>query len=171
MGNGAITANFKPQITGNIPILMITKFPQISIYPNEEIEFEVTLSNIGGKYADAKLWFRYLPEGIDIIDSGGSKLVDMGKSAIYRVKLKANKTARVGSYFSQVTGDARDAQHNWYTFTIRVIGTETTSTTTPIGGAEAIHTTTIPQTKTTPGYEAIMGIIELFAIAFLRRKK
>ena len=147
---------------GNVPILMVKEFPQIEIYPNEEIEFEVTLANSGTKYADAKLWFRDLPDGLEIIDSGGSKLVDMGKSAVYTVKMKANTTVRVGTYFSQISGDSKDAQRNWYTFTIKVIS----ATPTPTPARELMQ-----QTKSVAGFEAIMALTGLFVIDILRRKK
>ncbi len=148
--------------SGSTPILIVEDFPQIEIYFNQEIEFQVTLTNTGMKYADAMLWFRDLPEGIEIIDNGGSKFVDFGKAVVYTVKMKANQTAKAGTYYAQICGDSRDAQRNWHTFTIKVISS-------PIDTLILKEQTT--QMKSAPGFEAAAIITVILGISILRKKR
>ncbi|HIH44451.1 MAG TPA: hypothetical protein HA257_05070 [Candidatus Methanoperedenaceae archaeon] len=130
------------------PVLRVASVPgAVDIEPFGETAFDVTLANTGTRWVDANLWFR-LPDGIEVVDGGGTKFLDFRKSATYTVKLKANSSARQGTYTAEVSGNGRDAKFNWYTFTIRI-------------GGQAESTASKPVSQTTaraPGYDTLLAI-------------
>ena len=94
----------------------------VEIEPGSEASFDVTLRNAGSQYADVDINTRSIPDGISIVDNGGAKLVDMGKSVTYRITIHANEDIAPGTYQFEIADRSDIDVHTWETINVRVGG-------------------------------------------------
>ena len=94
----------------------------VEIEPGSEAAFDVTLRNAGSQYADVDIHTRSIPDGISIVDNGGAKLVDMGKSVTYRITIHASKDITPGTYQFEIADRSEVDVHTWETIDVRVGG-------------------------------------------------
>ncbi len=96
--------------------------PVVEIEPGSEASFDVTLRNAGSQYADVDINTRSIPDGISIVDNGGAKLVDMGKSVTYRITIRASEDIAPGIYQFEIADRSDIDVHTWETVDVRVGG-------------------------------------------------
>jgi len=94
----------------------------VEIEPGSEAAFDVTLRNAGSQYADVDINTRSIPDGISIVDNGGAKLVDMGKSVTYRITIHASEDIAPGTYQFEITDRSDVDVHTWETIDVHVGG-------------------------------------------------
>ena len=104
-------------------IITFTETPSIvEIDPGSEAAFDVTIRNAGVQYADVIIDSRSIPDGISILDTGGSKLVDMGKSVTYRITIHASEDIAPGTYQFEIADRSDTDRHTWEAINVRVGG-------------------------------------------------
>ena len=104
-------------------IITFTETPSIvEIDPGSEAAFDVTIRNAGVQYADVIIDARSIPDGISVQDTGGSKLVDMGKSVTYRITIHASEDIAPGTYQFEIADRSDVDVHTWETIDVRVGG-------------------------------------------------
>ena len=96
--------------------------PVVEIEPGSEAAFDVTLRNAGSQYADVDINTRSIPDGISIVDNGGAKLVDMGKSVTYRITIRASEDLAPGTYQFEIADRSDIDVHTWETIDVHVGG-------------------------------------------------
>jgi len=96
--------------------------PVVEIEPGSEASFDVTLRNAGSQYADVDINTRSIPDGISIVDNGGAKLVDMGKSVTYRITIRASEDLAPGTYQFEIADRSDIDVHTWERIDVRVGG-------------------------------------------------
>jgi len=103
--------------------ITFTDMPSVvEIEPGSEAAFDVTLRNAGSQYADVDLNTGSIPDGISIVDNGGAKLVDMGKSVTYQITIRASEDIAPGTYHFEIA-DRSDADvQTWETIDVHVGG-------------------------------------------------
>ena len=94
--------------------------PVVEIDPGSEASFDVTLRNAGSQYADVDINTRSIPDGISIVDNGGTKLVDMGKSVTYQITIHASEDVAPGTYQFEIADRSDIDVHTWKTVDVRV---------------------------------------------------
>ena len=94
----------------------------VEIEPGSEAAFDVTLRNAGSQYADVDINTRSIPDGISIVDNGGTKLVDMGKSVTYRITIHASEDITPGTYQFEIADKSDIDAHTWEAINVRVGG-------------------------------------------------
>jgi len=94
----------------------------VEIEPGSEASFDVTLRNAGSQYADVDINTRSIPDGISIVDNGGAKLVDLGKSVTYRITIHASEDIAPGTYQFEIADRSDIDGHTWETINVRVGG-------------------------------------------------
>ncbi len=94
----------------------------VEIEPGSEASFDVTLRNAGSQYADVDINTRSIPDGISIVDNGGTKLVDMGKSVTYRITIHASEDIAPGTYQFEIADRSDIDVHTWEMIDVRVGG-------------------------------------------------
>ncbi len=94
----------------------------VEIEPGSEASFDVTLRNAGSQYADVDINTRSIPYGISIVDTGGAKLVDMGKSVTYRITIHASEDITPGTHQFEIADRSDVDVHTWETIDVRVGG-------------------------------------------------
>ena len=94
----------------------------VEIEPGSEASFDVTLRNAGSQYADVDINTRSIPDGISIVDNGGTKLVDMRKSVTYRITIRASEDIAQGTYQFEIADRSDIDVHTWETIDVRVGG-------------------------------------------------
>ena len=82
----------------------------------------MTLRNAGSQYADVDIDTRSIPDGISIVDNGGAKLVDMGKSVTYRITIHASEDIAPGTYQFEIADRSDIDRNTWETIDVRVGG-------------------------------------------------
>ena len=103
--------------------IMFTDTPSVvEIEPGSEAAFDVTLRNAGSQYTDADINTRLIPDGISIVDNGGTKLVDMGKSVTYRITIRASEDITPGAYQFEIADRSDIDRNTWETINVRVGG-------------------------------------------------
>ena len=104
-------------------LITLTDTPSIvKIEPGSEAAFDVTLRNSGSQYADVDMNTRSMPDGLTIVDNGGTKLVDMGKSVTYRITIHASEDITPGTYQFEIADRSDVDVHTWKTINVRVGG-------------------------------------------------
>ena len=120
-------------------ILTFTDIPSVvEIEPGSEAAFDVTLRNAGSQYTDADINTRSIPDGISIVDNGGTKLVDMGKSVTYRITIHASEDIAPGTYQFEIADRSDIDRNTWETIDVRVGGKRVAAdlTDVPTGSGE-----------------------------------
>lgn len=104
-------------------IITFTDTPSVvEIEPGSEAAFDVTLRNAGSQYADVDINNRSIPDGISIVDNGGTKLVDMGKSVTYRITINASEDIAPGTYQFEIADRSDIDRNTWEMINVRVGG-------------------------------------------------
>jgi hypothetical protein len=96
--------------------------PVVEIEPGSEASFDVALMNAGSQYADVDINTRSIPDGISIVDNGGAKLVDMGKSVTYRITIHASEDIAPGTYQFEIADRSDVDRNTWEAIDVRVGG-------------------------------------------------
>ena len=94
----------------------------VEIEPGSEAFFDVTLRNAGSQYADVDINTRSIPDGISIVDNGGAKLVDIGKSVTYGITIRASEDIAPGTYQFEIADRSDIDRNTWETINVRVGG-------------------------------------------------
>ena len=132
----------------------------VEIEPGSEASFEVTLRNAGSQYADVDINTRSIPDGISIVDNGGAKLVDMGKSVTYRITIHASEDIAPGAYQFEIADRSDVDVHTWKTINVRVGGERA-----------AVEPTDVPADRSEEGAEAgkspDLGVIAVASVLLL----
>jgi hypothetical protein len=131
----------------------------VEIEPGSEAAFDVTLRNSGSQYADVDINTRSIPDGISIVDNGGAKLVDMGKSVTYRITIRASEDIAPGAYQFEIADRSDIDVHTWERIDVRV------------GGERVVASTDVPadrseesaENRNSPG----LGVIAVAAVLLL----
>ncbi len=104
-------------------VITFTDTPSVvEIEPGSEASFDVTLRNSGPQYADVDISNRSIPDGISIVDNGGAKLVDMGKSVTYRITIHASEEIAPGTYQFEISDRSDIDRNTWETIDVHVGG-------------------------------------------------
>ncbi len=131
----------------------------VEIEPGSEAAFDVTLRNSGSQYADVDINTRSIPDGISIVDNGGAKLVDIGKSVTYRITIRASEDIAPGAYQFEIADRSDIDVHTWERIDVRV------------GGERVVASTDVPadrseesaENRNSPG----LGVIAVAAVLLL----
>ena len=131
----------------------------VEIEPGSEAAFDVTLRNSGSQYADVDINTRSIPDGISIVDNGGAKLVDIGKSVTYRITIRASEDIAPGAYQFEIADRSDIDVHTWERIDVRV------------GGERVVAPTDVPadrseesaENRNSPG----LGVIAVAAVLLL----
>ena len=94
----------------------------VEIEPGSEAASDVTLRNSGSQYADVDINTRSIPDGISIVDNGGAKLVDMGKSVTYQITIHASEDIAPGAYQFEIVDRSDIDRNTWEAINVRVGG-------------------------------------------------
>ena len=104
-------------------LITFTDTPSVvEIEPGSEAAFDVTLRNSGSQYADVDINTRSIPDGISIVDNGGTKLVDRGKSVTYLITINASEDIAPGAYQFEIADRSDIDRNTWETIDVRVGG-------------------------------------------------
>ena len=143
-------------------IITFTDTPSVvEIEPGSEASFDVTLRNAGSQYADVDINTRSIPDGISIVDNGGTKLVDMRKSVTYRITIRASKDIAPGTYQFEIADKSDIDRNTWETVDVRVGGERVAVESADVprdGGEEGAK-------KNSPGLGAI-AVVSVLLLAY-----
>ena len=104
-------------------IITFTDTPSVvEINPGSEAFFDVTLRNSGARYTDVDINTRSIPDGISIVDNGGTKLVDIGKSVTYRITVRASEDIAPGAYQFEIADRSDIDRNSWEAINVHVGG-------------------------------------------------
>ncbi|PXF59797.1 MAG: hypothetical protein C4B59_10900 [Candidatus Methanogaster sp.] len=136
-------------------IITFTETPSVvEIEPGSEASFDVTLMNVGSQYADVDINNRSIPDGISIVDNGGTKLVDMRKSVTYRITIHANNDIAPGTYRFEIADRSDIDRNTWETINVRVGGERAVAEPTGVPEGRGRESTK----KNSPGLGAIAAV-------------
>lgn len=131
----------------------------VEIEPGSEAAFDVTLRNAGAQYADVDINTRSVPDGISIVDNGGAKLVDMGKSVTYRITIHASEDIAPGTYQFEIADRSDIDVHTWETIDVHVRGERVVAPT----DVPADRSEESAENRNSPG----LGVIAVAAVLLL----
>ncbi|MEA1870153.1 MAG: hypothetical protein U9N09_08455 [Euryarchaeota archaeon] len=132
----------------------------VEIEPGSEAAFDVTLRNAGSQYADVDINTRSIPDGISIVDNGGAKLVDMGKSVTYRITIRASEDIAPGTYQFEIADRSDIDVHTWEMIDMRVGGERAVSEPADVPEDRGCKST---ETEKSPG----LGVIAVASVLLL----
>ena len=102
-------------------LITFTDLPSgVEIEPGSEASFDVTLRNSGSQYTDADINTRSMPDGLTVVDNGGTKLVDMRKSVTYRITIRASEDIAPGTYQFEIADRSDIDRNTWEAVDVRV---------------------------------------------------
>ena len=132
----------------------------VEIEPGSEAAFDVTLRNAGSQYADVDINTRSIPDGISIVDNGGAKLVDMGKSVTYRITIRASKDIAPGTYQFEIADRSDIDVHTWETIAVHVGGERVAAKPTDVPADRGCEST---EAEKSPG----LGVLAMASVLLL----
>ena len=142
-------------------IITFTDMPSVvEIEPGSEAAFDVTLRNAGSQYADVDINTRSIPDGISIVDNGGTKLVDMRKSVTYLITIHASEDIAPGAYQFEIADRSDIDRNTWETIDVHVGGERVAAKPTDVPtdrGCESAETGNSPG----PGVLAVASVLLL----------
>ena len=133
----------------------------VGIEPGSEASFDVTLRNAGSQYADVDINTRSIPDGISIVDNGGAKLVDMGKSVTYRITINASEDIAPGTYQFEIADRSDIDVHTWETIDVRVGGERAAVTPTDVPADRRSEESAETGNSPGPGVLAVVSVLLL----------
>ena len=146
-------------------IITFTETPSIvEIDPGSEAAFDVTIRNAGVQYADVIIDARSIPDGISVQDTGGSKLVDMGKSVTYRITIHASEGIAPGTYQFEIADRSDVDRHTWEAINVRVGGERAVAEMT---GVPADQSCESAETENSPGLGAV-AVVSVLLLLYRR---
>lgn len=141
--------------------ITFTDMPSVvEIEPGSEAAFDVTLRNSGSQYADVDINTRSIPDGISIVDNGGAKLVDMGKSVTYRITIRASEDIAPGAYQFEIADRSDIDVHTWERIDVRVGGRRAVVAPTDVPADRSEESA---ENRNSPG----LGVIAVAAVLLL----
>ncbi|RLG24005.1 hypothetical protein DRN77_03325 [Methanosarcinales archaeon] len=138
----------------------------IDIESGSQTSFDVTIENFGAHYADVSITSRSLPDGISIVDSDGTKLIDIGKRVAYHITIAASRDIAPGTYRFEIADESSVDPHTWKTIEVRVRGEGNVK---PTGvSTDQDQKEDAKKSEGSPGFEAIAAVFVLMLVYRLR---
>jgi len=101
---------------------------RVDISPGSQTTFGVTVKRFSDsstfrdsdRLANIDINIRALPDGISIVDNGGIKRIDKGRSATFNITIRASDAVKHGTYQFEIADRSTIDMHTWETVNVYV---------------------------------------------------